>query len=290
MSPPPEEPTEVMGDDSERPTERLGHHPTDKLDEPTAERPGQPPAGDSRQRGIWMLVASIVVGLLLVGVYIAAGGLDYKPAGAADPCDAREWTDPGNFEESAQQFALSAVDGAACDLGVSREELTRALADEDSRQAFAEENDLSEGEIETAVRSGLNRAIDDAEDAGVIDGLAVTGLRAAVRIMPLDQMIELATDASSMLESGQLDDASSLIEGVVGSLGSDTGDSGDTGTTDDSGDSALGDSGSTGGTGSLGEQIEEGITDQLPESVQKNLPDGLKKKVQDEINGILNAE
>jgi hypothetical protein len=276
LSLPPDEPTEVLGDDSEPPTERLGQPPTEQL--------GQPPVGDSRRRGIWMLVASIAAGLILVGIYIAAGGLDYKPAGAADPCDAREWTDPGNLEESAQQFALSAIDGAACDLGVSREELTRALADDESRQAFAEENDLSDDEIETAVRSGLNRAIDDAEDAGVISGIAVTGLRTVVRFMPLDQMIELATDASSMLDSGQLDDVSGLIEGVVGSLGGDTGD---TGTTDDSTPEG---SGTTGNTGSIGEQIQEGITDQLPDSVQENLPDGLKERVQDELNGILNSQ
>ncbi|MDQ2622441.1 MAG: hypothetical protein M3Y45_05305, partial [Actinomycetota bacterium] len=126
--------------------------------------PGAPDREESRRRGIWMLVAAITASLALAGIYIAAGGLDYKPSAAADPCDARTWTDPGNFEETVQQFALSATDGAACELGVSREELVAALADEQSQADFAEEHSLTESEIEDALRSGLNRAIDDAEN------------------------------------------------------------------------------------------------------------------------------
>ncbi|MGK2956569.1 MAG: hypothetical protein ACSLFI_12995 [Solirubrobacterales bacterium] len=276
MSLPPDEPTGVIDGDDEEPTERLEQETGQ-----TEERP-MPPADDSRQRGIWMLVASIACGLILIGIYIAAGGLDYKPTGAADPCDARVWTDPGNFEESAQQFALSAVDGAACELGVSREELTRALADDASRQAFAEENGLSDLEIETAVRSGLNRAIDDAEEAGVISGLAVTGLRAAVRFMPLDQMIGLVADASAIFESGEVGDIGDLIEGLVGSVGGDTGATGDTGVT--------GGTGSDGGsiTEGLGDQIEEGIREQLPDSIEKNVPDDVQEQIQDQLDGLIN--
>ncbi|MGB0121467.1 MAG: hypothetical protein WBP55_11005, partial [Solirubrobacterales bacterium] len=147
----------------------------------------RPVRDESRTLGIWVLAVSIAVAVALVGVYIAAGGLDYKPAAAADPCDVRPWSDPGNLEETAQQFALSAIDGAACELDVSREELTRALADNQSRAEFAEEYDLSDSQIEEALRSGLNRAIDDAENAGAINGLVAAGARAAVRYLPMDQ-------------------------------------------------------------------------------------------------------
>ena len=60
--------------------------------------------------------------------YLAAGGGDYEPTAVADPCAPREWRSPAGIEESAQQFALSALDGAACELGVSREALAVALA------------------------------------------------------------------------------------------------------------------------------------------------------------------
>lgn len=245
---------------------------------------------DSRQRGIGMLVASIAAVLILAGVYIAAGGLDYKPTGAADPCDAREWTDPGNLEESAQQFALSAVDGGACDLGVSREELTRALVDEESRQAFAGENDLSDAEIEDALRSGLNRAIDDAEKAGVIDGLAVTGLRTAVEFMPVDQMIGLIENGAQIFEGGEINDVGDLINGVVGSLGADGGSTGDSGSTKESG--ATGDTGSASGPGGvipddLGDQIQQGLEGQLPDSIEKNVPQGIQDRLEEELNKAL---
>ena len=83
----------------------------------------------------------------------------------------REWTSPEGAEEIAQQFFLSALDGAACELGVSRETLAAALATEESRQAFAAEQGIDDAELETAVRAGVVRAIDDAEDAGAISAV-----------------------------------------------------------------------------------------------------------------------
>jgi len=247
----------------------------------------RPSAAGSRQRGIWMLVASIAAALTLVGVYLAAGGLDYKPTAAADPCDARVWTDPGNTEEAAQQFALSAVDGAACELGVSREELTRALADDQSRAEFAEKYDLSDSEIEDALRSGLNRAIDDAENAGAISGLVATGARAAVRFLPMDQLIPLIQDASGLLSGDNLDSIGGLLGGVTDLLGGN-------------GSGSTGDSGATGDSGNLGDQlrdavpndlpgdITQGLKNQLPEDIQKNIPKSLEDQVQQELDNLLN--
>ena len=73
--------------------------------------------------------------MLLVGAYLAAGGGGYEPTPVADPCAPREWTSPEGVEEIAQQFFLSALDGAACELGVSRETLAAALATEESRRS-----------------------------------------------------------------------------------------------------------------------------------------------------------
>ena len=317
-----EDPTSRLERDGEEPTERLdtgGEAPTENLPEgsadpndhfdsaraagteemrvrglaagdlppetpPTEVRPAEP--DESRGRGIFMLAASIVAALALVGIYIAAGGLDYKPTAAADPCEAREWTDPGNLEETAQQFALSAVDGAACELGVSREELTRALASEDARNEFAEEQGLSDGEIEDAVRSGLNRAIDDAENAGAISGLVATGLRAAARVMPIDQMLPLLEDASGFLSGESIDDLGGLIDGVVDSLGGDgsgSGDSGSGGLEDQLRDAVPDDL-----SDQLPEDITEGLRNQLPDDVQSEIPDSVDERIQRELDSLLN--
>ncbi len=287
-----DDPTEVLGGDDEEPTGHL-EGDTGETEEMRTRRlaagtppplpPDEPPPVDeSRQRGLAVLVASTLAALILVGVYIAAGGTDYKPSAATDPCDAREWTDPGNLEESAQEFALSAVDGVACKLGVSREEVIRALPDDASRQAFMEDNDLSDEEVDEALRAGLNRAIDDAENAGVINGLAVTGLRAAVRVLPVDQLINLIENASVIFDGQDVNDLGGLIEGVIGSLGGEPGDSGTTG-----------DTGVTGETqdlipDGLGAQIEQGLRDQLPDEINRNLPDDLQQQAEQALDSLVN--
>ncbi len=128
--------------------------------------------------GKTLVAAAIAASALLIGVYLVAGGGDYQPTPVADPCAAREWRSPEGIEEAAQQFFLSALDGAACELGVPREELAVALATEDSRQAFAAEHGIEDAELESAVRAGVERAITDAEDADAVSAPVADGLRA----------------------------------------------------------------------------------------------------------------
>jgi hypothetical protein len=149
-----------------------------------------------------MLVGvAIVASLALVLSYLAAGGASYAPAETQDPCQDRPWRDPEGLQQIAEQFSLSALDGAACELGVSRETLARALATPQSRERFTERYDISDAELARAIRAGLLRAIDDAERAGAISPLLGGPLRATVRQIPLDQAIELIQDARSLLDN-----------------------------------------------------------------------------------------
>ena len=61
-------------------------------------------------------VAAVVV------PYLALGGASFEPTPVADPCLKRDRPDPGDLEAVLEQVVLSALDGAACELGVSREE------------------------------------------------------------------------------------------------------------------------------------------------------------------------
>jgi hypothetical protein len=151
--------------------------------------------------------------ILLVVVYLAAGGGTYEPTPVADPCEGRAWTSPGDLEEVAQQFLLSALDGAACELGVTREELAAALATEESRADFAAEQGIDDATLEAAVRSGVVRAVDDAEGAGAIPGFVADGLRAAAVRLPVDEAIALIGDARDTLDDagGLLDDLGGLL-------------------------------------------------------------------------------
>jgi hypothetical protein len=156
---------------------------------------GNVPAGAPPARsGVWsraaVLAAAVAASVVLIVVYVAAGGTDYKPASVADPCKPREWRTTNGFQGLADQVARSAADGAACRLGVSREELVTALASPGGRQQFIREHGLSQEEVDQAVRAGLDRAIDDARRAGAIGGIEEFLLRQAVKGLPVDFLLD----------------------------------------------------------------------------------------------------
>lgn len=133
---------------------------------------------------------AIGTSLGVVLAYLLAGGASYQPLEAADPCEPRPievLAERGVFEG----IALSALDGAACELQVTREELLAAFADEAALAAFADEHDLSEEEIADATRSGLLRAIDDAELEGLIPGPVASIARGIAERVPVGTVIDL---------------------------------------------------------------------------------------------------
>jgi len=165
-------------------------------------------------RGTFLVVAAIAVSLALVGAYLAAGGSSYEPAKTQDPCKPRPWRNPEGLAQIAEQFSLSALDGAACQLGVSREALARALATPAARERFTKRYGIDDTELARAVRAGLLRAVDDAERAGALSPLLAGPLRATLRRIPIEQAIELINDARSLLNNLQtfLGPAGGLIE------------------------------------------------------------------------------
>jgi hypothetical protein len=127
----------------------------------------------------------------LVGVYLALGGASYAPAAVADPCAARDWRDPEGFERVAEQIVLSALDGAACELGVSREEIVLAFSNGASLERFAEEHGVSEDDLGNLVRAGLKRSLDDAERANSLDPRLADLLRGLVGRVSITQLLDL---------------------------------------------------------------------------------------------------
>ncbi|HEX2708368.1 MAG TPA: hypothetical protein VHM66_10225 [Solirubrobacterales bacterium] len=175
------------------------------------------PADGGRLRARILIGAAILATLALVGVYLAAGGSSYTPEKTQDPCKPRPWRDPQGLQEIAEQFSLSALDGAACQLGVTRETLARALASTEARERFAKRYGIDDAKLTKAIRAGLVRAVDDAENAGALSPLIAGPLRASVEQIPLDQAIELVRDARSVIGSFQnfLGPAGNLIEELL---------------------------------------------------------------------------
>jgi hypothetical protein len=137
------------------------------------------------------LAVAAAVSVGLVALYLALGGASYEPAKAATPCAPRDWRNPGGFQEVAEQIVLSALDGAACKLHVSREDLVLALADSGSLDRFAREQGITNREAEELVRSGLLRAVDDAQNAGAVGGTTAGLLRLLARNVPVDELLDL---------------------------------------------------------------------------------------------------
>ena len=161
-----------------------------------------------------LIGGAIAAAATLTLIYLAAGGSSYAPAQIQDPCQERPWRDPEGLQQLAEQFSLSALDGAACELGVTRETLARALATPESRERFARRYGIDDPQLARAIRAGLLRAVDDAEEAGALNPLLAAPLRETLRRIPLDEAILLVQDASALLDELQtfLGPAQGLLE------------------------------------------------------------------------------
>jgi len=137
------------------------------------------------------VAAAAAVSLALVAAYLALGGASYAPANVPDPCASRDWRDPSGLSEVAEQIVLSALDGAACDLGASREDVVLAFDSRDELERFAREHGIGDDELEEVVRSGLLRAIDDAERAAALNTGIADQLRSVVRRIPVRSLLGL---------------------------------------------------------------------------------------------------
>jgi hypothetical protein len=135
-------------------------------------------------------IAAAVSAALVLG-YLALGGASYAPAQVADPCATRDWRGPEGLSEVAEQIVLSSLDGVACELGVTREEVVLAFESDDELEAFARREGIDDEELEELVRTGLDRAIDDAERADAIGPTTARLLRALVDRIPVQQLLDL---------------------------------------------------------------------------------------------------
>ena len=159
-------------------------------------------------KGRTLIFGSIAASVALVVTFLALGGSSYAPASVRDPCKPRPWPKVSGLQDTVQQFTLSALDGAACNLHVSRETLVLALATPQGRDRFA-----SDPHLESAVRAGLVRAIDDGEQAGAINPVDADGLRQLARHAPVEEVVSLIRDASPIFG-----DIGGLLTGLKGFL------------------------------------------------------------------------
>ncbi len=135
--------------------------------------------------GLVGLVALLAGALALFGSELLLGARDYGAHAARDACAARAPFRGGGLDGTIQQIALSGLDGAACKLGTTREELVLSILPSEHRRIR-----WTRQRVETAVRAGLERSIADAEAQGRIGAPTADVLRAIVERAPLDWLVQ----------------------------------------------------------------------------------------------------
>lgn len=137
-------------------------------------------------RALGPLVAMLAAGGALVVATVAAGGFDLGRSTVEDPCVERAREGGGGLDATVQGIVLDGLAGAACELGVSREELVLSFGSGVGTQPIP----WDPATVETAVRAGVVRAIDDAEQRGSLNGVVADVMRAIARRVPVEELIE----------------------------------------------------------------------------------------------------
>ena len=149
--------------------------------------PPEQPWSAARRRGSTIglgVIAVVAVGLVAIAVADGSGTGEFV---ADDPCTAEPDEFPGGgLDASVQRIALSALNGAACELGTTRERLVLSL---DPNSSF-DDVDWDRDTMETALRDGAHRAIDDANDRDAIPGWVAAALGFVVDRAPVDWLVE----------------------------------------------------------------------------------------------------
>lgn len=144
-----------------------------------------------RRTGLAVTAGAVVASGAVLGSYLAAGGAAYEPREVADPCKPRP-VEALRAREGGllERIALSALDGAACRLRVTREELALAVASEEGRREFQRSHRITDAALQDAVRDGARRAISDEQRTGALSGTEAALLNRAVDAVPVTTLLK----------------------------------------------------------------------------------------------------
>jgi hypothetical protein len=163
-----------------------------------------------RTQGYTALAALAAAAVALIAVELANGARSFGESLARDPCTAQAAYPGEGLDATVQRIVLDGLNGAACELGVSREELVLSLEPE----VAPEEIPWDRATIERAVRAGLLRAVEDAERRGDIGNVTALVLRELVERAPIDFLIQGGEEIADIVERVQDLDLGDLAEAL----------------------------------------------------------------------------
>jgi hypothetical protein len=140
-----------------------------------------------------ILAVLLAAVLALVAVEFGKGAAEEPGPKIANPCQGRAPRGGGGLDATVQRIVLDGLDGAACRLHTSREELVLSLAPETGvRRRWSDHT------IEVALRAGMLRAVDEADRRGDIPGFATPFVRQLVEKAPLDKLVRGGISLSNL--------------------------------------------------------------------------------------------
>jgi hypothetical protein len=132
--------------------------------------------------------ANILVVLVVAAAAVAVGEVGRSAADGgvkvADPCKPRTPFPGHGIDATVQRVVLDGLDGAACRLHTTREQLVLSLRGGSGSRRWTQST------IETAVRAGLLRAVDEADRRGDIPGFLVPTVKRLIETVPLDKLLQ----------------------------------------------------------------------------------------------------
>jgi len=126
---------------------------------------------------------AVLLGLAvaLIVVEIALGAFHFGRPELADPCTAKPAFSGGGIDGAVQRFALSGLNGAACRLHTTREELVLSFVPAAGTKRVRWDRPT----IERALKAGFHQAFQDTEHRGVT-GFLIGHILEVVLGAPLD--------------------------------------------------------------------------------------------------------
>ncbi|MGZ4335343.1 MAG: hypothetical protein ACXVRJ_13870 [Gaiellaceae bacterium] len=132
----------------------------------------------------------ILLGLAaaLLVVELALGAIHFGQPKLADPCASKPAFKGGGLDGEVQRFALSGLNGAACRLHTTREELVLSFVPAAGTKRVRWDRQT----IENALRSGFDQAFRDTEQRGVA-GFVIGHILEVVLGAPLDYFLNVSS-------------------------------------------------------------------------------------------------
>jgi cobalamin biosynthesis protein CbiD len=131
----------------------------------------------------------------LLAAAVLGGGVGRGQVELDDPCGARPAFSRGGVDATVQRIALDGLDGAACELGTSRERLLLSLDPSTSGLSAP----WSQETAERAIRAGVLRAIDEAAERGTLGETEARIMREIVERAPLELLLRGAGALGDLL-------------------------------------------------------------------------------------------